>query len=186
MWHRLLDRVDDALIDRFFQPITDIVRRLTGFSKRIPCAVTLLLSAATFIPTSIEMVGSGMPAAVFMGLFNCAVAFTAAYASFVFVSLELYERGRPSRADALNNERVRFKENRRGLLPIGAALVAVGIILNVVDPNYSQVLPIIVGQLLLMAFVYFEACTNLPPRRSILSKLKEAAGKFFLSPAPTP
>ncbi len=183
MLNKLLNAVDDFIIDRLAQPVTDLVRRLTGFSKRIPCSATLLLCAMSFIPISIEMVGSGIPGAVVMGLFNIFIALIAAYASFVFISLELHEREESAHTSAIDDERIRGKAPRLGVLFTGILLVVCGFALHRISPRYDWVFPIILGQLSLISFLYFKACTDLPRGKTAFTKLKEILEKFFLSPA---
>lgn len=63
MFSEMMDDLDDFLIDRVFQPMCDRIRKTFGWSKRVPAAISDILSAVGLIPLTAWLIffGIGRP-----------------------------------------------------------------------------------------------------------------------------
>lgn len=157
--------IDDLLIDCYFQPACDAIRRTTGWSKGIPTAITLMIAIIGLVPLAI--------AAFFCGFRLSWIFFLPAFIMLLWIiisTLQVYsllssESRKDQCADALNPARLTGERDRKWTIALSLLALPLALVgctypdtdLRIVSISY------LIGGAANFCVVYFKACTDIPP-----------------------
>lgn len=183
---RLFHALDDFLIDRIFQPICDALRKLFGWSKKVPTATTTVLTAMSLMPIILLCIHIG-------GIMYLPGTFSSLYMlGLLWLSYHLFQnefadesRKIPLTA-AMDPSRAKKRTDREQALFLTVVLILLFIILPVPIPKTFLINdPFDIFSMGLVANLcrgYFQACTDLPPGKTVFAKLKEQLTAMLSKP----
>jgi len=172
--------LDDRLFDYVFQPFQDWWQKLTGYTcfwLAKWCAVGVFVWH--FLA---DMVGlqDGEVSFVFLVVWNVLMLF---FVAFAFLFCELVDKEFARGRGYANEERVGTVSAILRKCTVLIVYVAVAAFPLAFAIGGVRNLYILFSLIFLLAFLYFSACTPLPPQKSKVRRWVEAA-KVWLQPAP--
>ncbi len=157
--------VDDLLIERCFQPVCDTIRRTTGWSKRIPIAITLAVAIIGLVPLAIVT--------FFCGFHLFWIFFLPAVWMFLWIivnTLQVYsllsnESRKNQYTDALDSTRLTGEKDRKGTIILSLLALPLALASCVSPDTDVQIVSFsyLIGGTANICAVYFKACTDMPP-----------------------
>ena len=183
MFEELLTAIDDFLIDRACQPFCNWLQKNFGWSKRVPIAISVIAMIIGITPLVSRMLFSKywilMPFASILCIF---ILVNAQYA-YSLIREEIHQKKNASqRESALDSTRVRFSQPRK--INLVAFIIALPSFL--IGMNYPEISLLswgcLIGNIGILASVYFRACTNLPRGKTMFQKIKSWLSTFAVRP----
>ncbi len=181
MLNKLLNAVDDFIIDRLAQPVVDAVRNTTGWSKQVPVAIMLLFSSATLVLVGqlVLTMGSGL----FPVLFSIP-AFLVSFSQALLAGLLLWLESNDKtgeRQETMSSSRMQDRDNRR-TLPL--YWLAHGVVALSPYPPSAVEAQLLIQLIFLwasftMGSLYLLACTDMPPGRNVFQRMLDWVHEAF-------
>ncbi len=186
-----LEAADDFLIDRVAQPICDTVRKTTGWSKRIPIAVALILIAiglAAYAFAFFKTPAYPLFHVLFklIGMFLSSLALVVIATACAQILAEFFTATNTRPSSTMAKERLTKKPGRLQTLVTQPILLLAGILLLIsLSGTIENALGILCYPIGMILSNYFHACTDLPPGKSLFAKTKEFLGELWVRPRQT-
>jgi hypothetical protein len=186
MFSRLFRALDDFLIDHIFQPICDALRKLFGWTKDAPMGISFMLTIICYMPLCILTINDDM-----MRVMGWMMAAWIIYCSWL--AIRLIQIGTSSKEDrirtgstAMNASRVILFAPRIASLLVAAMMIPFLIWLIPAVPSISFMLSTFTAGIIFdISALYFHACTDLPPGKTVLAKIRERIAESFAKPVMT-
>ena len=172
--------IDSPLIDRFFQPIVDFLRKTFGWSKWVLVSIGFQIMTVGLVFDVIRKLSEKKPDFVVVAMESICISVTLVY-SIVFIAAEVYGLDRPKSSSALSSARLDLMGMRMAscmLLLVFYLMLTLLPIPGIVWPFFS-----VIG---LLVTLYTFSCTDLPPGESRYAKLKRWFREFRASVVPKP
>jgi len=179
------DLIDNFLIDQCFQPICDRVRRVFGWSKRVPVVFMKALTILGLTPLCGEMMVLGGVFYIFAIVMIVWILVKALLIK-ILIEEEISESRleRTYTSQALDGYRVWGKNERKQTF-----LLSIFIIPFVLGATLIPEYRFVIGFYLMGCFtnlfdLFFRACSDLPKGKSVFEKLRERIWSSTRSPVP--
>ncbi len=172
-FQKLLDAIDDFLIDRVAQPICDKVRKTTGWSKRIPIVGAIFLMTICFILMAFAFYKIG-DFYRWIGVlpFLCALPLIGLMLTLIYDEVS-EEENTPILQNIMEQGRHAEKHSRRTTLLMWVTLYPFGILALSLLPGIRDIglyfLLLGIGEFVIP---YFVVCTDIPPGKTFLLKCR--------------
>jgi hypothetical protein len=182
MLPRLLYAIDDFLIDRIFQSACDKIRRVFGWTKEAPMGISLMTTAICYIPMCASNLDEEPTRPI-----GWMMAAWIIWCSWL--ALRLIQKG-VSGKDSIGSPGSAVMDIAR-ILMAGPRIASLLIVILMVPillwmisiPEMSLVSSFfLVGLLSNIGVIYFQACTDLPPGKTVLARMRERIAEWFARP----
>lgn len=185
MISRLFHAVDDFLIDRIFQPICDTFRSLFGWTKEAPMGISFAAAIISFMPMCVASINDEIARTL-----GWMMAAWIIYCSWLAIRLirkgTAGKDGSQAGSATMDAARVELFVLRIGLLLLVALMIQALIWLIRAIPTMSFTLStFLIGIIFVICILYFQACTDLPPGKTVLAKTKERIAEWLAKPVLT-
>lgn len=186
MFSRLFHALDDFLIDRIFQPICDALRKLFGWTKEVLMGISFIAAAICFMPLCVFIFDDGT-------FIIAGWALIALIIWWSWFSARLIRKGTSKKgtgytgSTTLDAARTILFVPRMALFVIVATMIPFLIWLICATPSVSFMLSAFTaGIIFAISVLYFQACTDLPPGKTIFAKAREWFARHSARPVSTP
>ncbi|QQR65393.1 hypothetical protein IPH92_02330 [Candidatus Kaiserbacteria bacterium] len=182
----LFDLLDDYLIDRLFQPICDRVRKIFGWSKRVPVATMKFLMIIGIIPVCVTAIIRDHAFSIFIGVITLLWIMNQSWLIFTLIKDEIHDGKSEGKGGSsiLDGWRVIGRGFRKATLLLSVFLFPF-VLAGIATPEMSHVsLFYGIGLLANLGDDFFKACTDLPKGKSVFARMKEWFRNHSLRPVP--
>jgi len=173
VFNDFLEFIDETIINRCFQPISDKIRTVFGWSKRVPSVVMKVVAIVGLIPACVTMVTIGGIAyllATFMLLWILAQVL--AIVTLVRDEMRNNSSQTTGSESILDKYRVSGKNDRKYALVLSVFALPF-ILAGILTPEFSYIASFyFVGAIANLCDGFFRACTDLPKGKSIFTRVR--------------